>query len=74
MLAWTQEVFAMSFRPALAPYGRSGRPRRRHRRARRRSSRFVSNLLGVLLNSALALFGIALFLGLFGRGCSTPTG
>jgi hypothetical protein len=63
----------MSFRPALAPSGRSGRPRRR-RRARRRSSRFVSNLLGVLLNSALALFGIALFLGLFGRGCSTPTG
>jgi hypothetical protein len=73
MLAWTEEVFAMSFRPALAPSGRSGRPRRR-RRARRRSSRFVSNLLGVLLNSALALFGIALFLGLFGRGCSTPTG
>jgi len=26
------------------------------------------------LNSTLALFGIALFLGLFGRGCSTPTG
>jgi len=73
MLAWTEEVFAMSFRPALTPSGRSGRPRRR-RRARRRSSRFVSNLLGVLLNSALALFGIALFLGLFGRGCSTPTG
>ena len=73
MLAWTEEVFAMSFRPALAPSGRFGRPRRR-RRARRRSSRFVSNLLGVLLNSALALFGIALFLGLFGRGCSTPTG
>jgi len=63
----------MSFRPALAPSGRSGRPRRR-RRARRRASRVVSNLPGVLLNSALALFGIALFLGLFGRGCSTPTG
>ena len=63
----------MSFRPALAPSDRPGTRRRRHRRSRR-LSRFVSALLGVLFNSALALFGIALFLGLFGRGCSTPTG
>ena len=64
----------MSFRPALAPYDRPGRPRRRHHRSRRRSSRFVSSLITVLVNSALALFGIALFLGVFGRGCSTPAG
>ena len=64
----------MSFRPALTPSDRPGRPRRRHHRSRRRSSRFVSTLIGVLFNAALALFGIALFLGLVGRGCSTPTG
>ena len=62
----------MSFRPALAPSDRPGTSRRRRRS--RRLSRFVSALLGVLFNSALALFGIALFLGLFGRGCSTPAG
>ena len=62
----------MSFRPTLAPSDRPGTPRRRHYRARRRS-RFVSTLIGLLFNGALALFGIALFLGLFGRGCSTPT-
>jgi hypothetical protein len=64
----------MSFRPALAPSDRPGRPHRRRHRSRRRSSRFFSTFLVVLLNSALALFGIALFLGVFGRGCSTPTG
>ena len=63
----------MSFRPALAPSDRPGTSRRRRRRSRR-LSRFVYTLFGVLFNSALALFGIALFLGLFGRGCSTPTG
>jgi hypothetical protein len=63
----------MSFRPAFVPSRHHRGSRRRHRRhSRRRSSPIVSSLIGVLLSNLLALLGIALFLGLLGRGCSTP--